>query len=147
MSMYGKAYAPLDCGTESRTKQSMAAECDINLIMARFEVTGLVSHVSAGVPHFADVSAVGDYRTALENVRAVDEYFAGLPAKVRARFSHDSAEFMEYLESGASEEELRVLGLEALGDRRADLSRRESDVETPPVAPEEPREASGTVPS
>ncbi len=118
MSMYGVEDHTITCGP-GRTKQSMKAECDINLIVAKFEKSGLLTHVSQGLPSFVDVSEMTDYRSAMEHVRSVEEYFAGLPAAVRARFVNDPIEFMEYLDSGASEEDLRALGLEVLGDRRA----------------------------
>ena len=51
-------------------------------------------------------------------MRAAEKYFAGLPAAVRTRFDNDVINFMSYLESGASDEDLRDLGLEVLGDRR-----------------------------
>jgi len=118
MSMYGVEYSPLLCG-KGRTKQAMRDECDINLIMARYSKTGLLTHLAEGIPQFVDVSEVGDYRAATENVRRVEEYFMGLPSQVRKEFDNDAAAFMEFLESGASEDDLRELGLKVVGDRRA----------------------------
>ncbi len=151
MSSYGEAYTPLDASGPSRTKQSMKDECDVNNIMVRYQKTGLLTHTAKGLPQFADVSAVADYRTAIDNVRAVQDYFDGLPSKVRQRFENDPREFMEYLESGASQEDLEALGLEVLGDRRAPAQdRRESDVAIPAGSVEPPPDAgpeggSGTV--
>lgn len=147
MSMHGKVYVRPG-GGESRTKQAMQDECNINLIMARFEKTGLITHLAQGAPSFADVSELTGYRSAIENVRLVQEYFLGLPAKVRARFDHDAATFMDYLESDATPDELRELGLDALGDRRAPaLDRRVTDVEEPPKAEFEPSEVPNTLPT
>ncbi len=136
MSMYGESYTRVDCGVEGGAKQSMRDECDVNLIVAQFTKTGFLTHVSSGVPSFVDVSEMTDYRSAIEQVRSVEAYFAGLPAGVRSRFRNDAVEFMEYLESGASEEDLKALGLEVLGDRRARArNEREGDVE--PASEEE----------
>ncbi len=134
MSMYGVPYSALDVGEDSRTKQSMKDECDVNLIVAQFTKTGFMSHVSQGLPTYVDVSELTDYRSAIEHVRSVELYFAGLPAKVRSQFENDAVSFMEYLDGGASEEDLKALGREVLGDRRARArNEREADVEPPAV--------------
>jgi len=136
MSMYGVEDTRITCG-KGRAKQSMRDECDINLIMAQYVKTGFMSHVSAGIPDFVDVSELTDYRSAIEHVRSVEEYFVGLPAVVRSRFDNDAVSFMEYLESGASEEDLRALGLEVLGDRRGRArDEREGDKTPPDVIPD-----------
>ncbi len=124
MSMYGVVYAPLEPGEGPGAKQSMKDECDVNMIVARFAETGLVDHVSEGIPVFVDVSELGDYRSVIEQVRKVDEYFAGLPADVRSEFKNDASRFMSYLESGASQEDLMKLGLAVVGDRRSDKERQ-----------------------
>ncbi len=130
MSMFGVVDHRIECVTDGRTKQSEKDACDVNLIVAKFERTGLVDHLAGGLPSFQDVSEIGDYRSAIENVRKVDEYFQGLPAAVRTRFDNDAASFMEYLESGGDEDDMRELGLEVLGDRRSPaLTRRGSDAE------------------
>lgn len=137
MSMYGVPYAALEPGEGGGAKQSMKDECDVNLIVSRFEVTGLMSHVSGGIPQFVDASALGDYRSIMEQVRRVENYFDGLPAEVRSSFKNDAASFMEYLESGASAEDLQELGLAIVGDRRVEKElqrRRDDDAEVPAVA-------------
>ena len=82
MSQYGVDEAtgagtrrPLVICGEGRTKQSEAAACDINQIMAQYTRTGFVTHVRQGVPTFADISEVPDYRTALDHMRRAHEYF------------------------------------------------------------------------
>ncbi len=136
MSMYGVVDHRIDSVGPSMTKQSMKDECDVDLIMARFVKTGFISHLASGVPSFVDVSEMTDYRSALEHVRSVEVYFNKLPADVRDRFRNDTVLFMEFLESG-SEEELRTLGLEALGERRArSRDAREGDKSLPDVVPD-----------
>lgn len=150
MSMYGVPYAALEPGDGPGAKQSMADECNVNLIVERFEKTGLIDHLAAGVPQFVDASELGDYRSIIEQVRVVDEYFMGLPAQVRQAFGNDPRLFMDYLETKPSRDELESLGMEAIAERRRPAEdRRVSDVvvpevpEVPEVAPEEP----GTVPT
>ncbi len=133
MSMYGEKETRIVCG-KGVAKQAMRDECDVNLIMAKFVKTGFISHVAAGLPSYVDVSELSSYREAIEHVRSVEGYFAGLPANVRSRFGNDAVAFMEYLDSGASEDDLRALGLDVLGDRRARAQDgREGDGEVPDV--------------
>jgi len=150
MSMYGEVYERVKPG-KGLTKQSMRDECDVNLIMAKYVKTGFIDHVASGVPSFVDVSEMSDYRSALEHVREVGEYFDHMPAAVRKRFENDPAMFMAYLESGASDEDLEALGLEVLGDRRARAQDgREGDVRPIPDVvpdPEVTPDPDGTLPT
>lgn len=110
MSMMSKepriAVGPFD---EDMTKQSMKAECDINRIVARYRKSGVVSHLAAGVPQYMDVSHVGDFREALSKVSQAQEFFAKLPARVRAFFGNDPAAFLDYAaEHGKDATEAKV---------------------------------------
>ena len=92
----------------SRTKQSFADEADVNKIMARFVATGIPPQMREGF--YADVSEIGDYREALERVENAQRMFSDLPAKLRARFSNEPADFLDFIYQ-ADDEELEELGL------------------------------------
>lgn len=132
MSMYGKATRrPVVVTGPGKTRQEFKDECDINNIVRRYARDQFVSHVNKGVPAFVDVSEVGDFRAAIDQVRSATEFFGKLPAKVRAKFSNDPARFIDEA-GGLSRDELRELGLAEL--RRSDRRRRGTDVEAaPPV--------------
>lgn len=110
MSMYGEEYAPIETGP-GRTRQSMRDETNINNIMRRYKQSGLISHVAARSPVYMDVADVTDYRDAVEQVRRTEEFFKGLTAKVRARFNHDPAEFLDFMTDSRNEAEAKELGL------------------------------------
>lgn len=78
-------------------KQSFKDEVDINNIVSRFMANGMTDHVNQNSPVYADISEMPDFRTALHQVKQVQEFFAGLPAKVRAEFKNDPAEFLDYM--------------------------------------------------
>lgn len=102
----------LNCPPEdARTKQSQAAEADINNILARYSRTKMIEHVARGIPQFIDVSETGDYKTAIDRVRAADAWFNGLPATVRAFFKNDVAGFMDFMGNPENEAKARELGL------------------------------------
>lgn len=98
------------CGDKSLTLQSQVQEADINVILKRFNLTGVLPQ-GKSVPTYGDFSAVVDYRGALDLIREADAAFKSVPADVRARFGNDPAAFVEFCSNEANIEELRRLGL------------------------------------
>lgn len=82
-------------GGPSMAKQAMKDECDINNIVSRFQRGEEITHVNEQAAVYADVSEVGDYREALENVRVVEGLFMQLSAEDRAMFNNDPAEYLD----------------------------------------------------
>lgn len=99
------------CEDPSLTKQSEAASCDINKIMAKYERSGILQHVNANEAFYADVSNVPDYQAALEVVRKADDLFMSLPADIRARFDNDPAEYLKFVGDPANKELMGKLGM------------------------------------
>jgi len=93
------------------TQQNMAAETDINNIMAKYQKTGVLTHVSKYVGQYGDFSGVPDYKTGLEMVMAAEEMFMSLPAKIRDRFGNDPAKFIDFATNEDNIDELRSMGL------------------------------------
>jgi len=102
---------PVEYSTVGRTKQSMREECDINKIVAKARQGGAVTHLARGVPSYADFSDVGDYKTAVDRLRAADEFFAELPSKVREAFRNDAGEFLEGMDTPEGRAVLEAAGL------------------------------------
>lgn len=94
-------YASVDEFSESMTRQSDADAADINKIVSRFERSGVMP-LTAREGRFLDVSEVGDYRSALEQVRRANEYFETLPASSRAMFGNDPAVFLDKVNDPAA---------------------------------------------
>lgn len=100
----------LSCPEVTRTQQHFAAEADINTIVRRFGVTGVMP-VSAKLPTYGDFTGIGDYQSALAAVQEANEAFAALDAELRARFKNDPAAYVEFCSDPANLPELRKLGL------------------------------------
>ncbi len=100
----------LFCEDPSLAQQHMKDECDINVIVERFGVTGQVP-VSPIEPLYGDFSGVSDYHTALNKIRAADEAFMALPAKVRAKFENDPNALLQFLENEDNRNEAIEIGL------------------------------------
>lgn len=102
----------LQCKDVSLTVQSEKDNCDINVIMRRFGQTGQLPAGARLPPLTGDFSeCVNDYGTALRMVRAAQEAFAALPAKVRHRFHQSPEAFVAFCSDPANIEEVRKLGL------------------------------------
>lgn len=97
----------------SMTKQEFQAECDINNVIKSFSQTGMFRHVSAkaAVGTYEDLPDGIDFQEALHTVNHAREVFLTLPSKIRERFGHDPAVFLEFSSNPSNLAELRVLGL------------------------------------
>lgn len=106
-------------GKPSRTKQSFKDECDINLIMKRFKNVMGAEYLNRYQGYlsgeFGDFSNVMDYRSAIDQIEQARGVFGALPAKVRARFENDPAQFLDFVQNPANANELVDLGLATKG--------------------------------
>lgn len=102
----------LDCSVDGagRTKQSMKEECDINTIMARYVRTGTVAHVAKYGGSYGFASAQS-FQDAINVVKKAEQMFSELPAKVRARFRNQPAEFLAFVQDEKNTAEAVELGL------------------------------------
>ncbi len=92
--------------TDGRTKQCHKDECDINKIMARFEVTGTISHLEKYEGVYADFSDF-DFHEQTNKLTRGREIFDDLPAEIRREFSQNPAEFFQFVNDPANADELR----------------------------------------
>lgn len=97
--------------TPSLTRQADADDCDINVMMARYQATGIEPRVNPRQPQWGDFTDVPSYQEALAMVQQAKDDFEGLPAEVRARFGNDPAGMLEFLSDEANREEAIKLGL------------------------------------
>jgi len=97
----------------SMTKQSFIAECDINNIVKEFTPQAMAELTVMNLQNgrYLDLPDGIDYQMSLEILRKVDEDFASLPAKIRARFDNDPAQFLEFFKDPANQDEAIKLGL------------------------------------
>ena len=111
----------IDCSVEpSQAKQSFRDECDINNIMARYAVTGLLGDdLNDRQGLFADVASSVDYHTAQNIVLQAREVFNELPLAVRKRFA-DPGELLAFIEDPRNLSEAIELGLVSKAAEGAD---------------------------
>lgn len=102
--------AALDGFDESRTNQSSKDETDINVIVRRFGITGVMPQ-SLKLPTYGDFTDVVDFQTAQNAVIAAREAFMSIPADVRNKFDNDPQQFLEFVNDPNNLEEMYKLGL------------------------------------
>jgi phage internal scaffolding protein len=100
----------LHCEDASLAQQHFKEECDINTILEKFNITGLLPENPLS-PRYGDFTGISDYHTALNRVYAAQDEFDALPAQIRARFGNDPAQLIEFLENSENRQEAESLGL------------------------------------
>lgn len=100
----------LKCEDESLTQQHLKDDCDINVIMKRFGITGQLPE-NVRMPSYGDFTGVTDYQSALNAVISADESFMAMPAAVRSRFNNDAAQFVDFCSKAENLDEALKLGL------------------------------------
>lgn len=98
------------CKDASLAVQSQKEEADINTIVRRFGVTGMLPQV-AMPPTFGDFSGIFDFMSAQNMLVAADRSFKALPADVRKRFGNDPQEFVKFCSDDKNLDEMRKMGL------------------------------------
>lgn len=100
----------LSCLDPSLTQQQFKEESDINTIVGRFLKTGVLPTPNT-FPQYVDFEGVFDYQSAMNLVRAADESFMRMDAKLRSRFNNSPQEFLEFFANPSNVDEAIRLGL------------------------------------
>lgn len=100
------------CEGPSMTRQEFTDECDVNMIMARYEKGGVWPYPPNGVePQFVDFVGMPDLQEALGAMDAARDAFMRLPAIVRKEFDNDAVRFVEFAQDGNNLGKMREWGL------------------------------------
>jgi len=98
--------------TEMVTKQAYEGETNINNILRKYKLTGVLPNNSkAALAQFGDFSKVPSYKESLERVIAAQDMFSELPSAVRNRFRNDPQHLIEFLADKNNKDEAIKLGL------------------------------------
>lgn len=100
----------LTCTSPSQTKQSDKDSCDINLIVKRYQTSGILPPVNVqGL--FVDVSSMPDYRAAIDQVEFAAGIFRQLTTEQREFFQNDVEAFLDFVSDANNTEAMKDLGL------------------------------------
>jgi len=131
--------------TEKRTSEEFRDAADINTVLGRWRGQGIPAPVSGLQPVYGDFTDVGDYLTAVNRVKAAEDAFMQLPARLRQRVGNDPGRFLEYALDPVNRDELVNLGLAEPPVRVASPAARVAE-SPPPAAPPEPGSGEGEPP-
>lgn len=95
----------------SLTVQSEKDSCDINLIVERHLRTGIMTNYRTSQPMYGDFTSCVDYHEAVARAQQAEESFMTLPASIRARFSNDPGQLIDFLSNENNRSEAIKLGL------------------------------------
>lgn len=101
-------------GGESKVTQSDRDRTDVNLILRKYLATGTLEGHNPRVAQYGDFSSGDDFHTISNRVRAAQEKFNLLPAKVRSFCNNDLAQWVDLISDPENEENvetLRFLGM------------------------------------
>ncbi len=132
----------IEFAKKGRTKQSMKDECDINLIMAKYQKTGAIAHLNR---HGADYgfATSEDFASAMRTVTVAQDMFDHLPSSIRNRFANNPAAFLDFVQDADNRQEAIELGLFAAeqaggaGGSEAEPNERKEDEAKPKEDPPE----------
>lgn len=108
---YGKkpTSPKIDTG-DGLTKQNHKNECDINMIMLRYQKTGIIQHRVDYEDQYDDATGV-DFQEAMNLVKSAEKMFSDLPSSVRKQFQNDPSEFMKFVNDPENQDEMISMGL------------------------------------
>lgn len=108
---FDRVGTPIEQFEPSRTKQSFLGECNINNILARYHVTGLMRQVP-GQPRYLDCTQLPiDYQAALNAVLSAEHAFSQISSDIRAQFDNDPSAFVAFCADPSNLDQLREWNL------------------------------------
>lgn len=123
----------LDCSDDpSLAQQHMRDETDINIMVARFQRTGL-PEVPPALPGVQDFVDVHDFRSAMQAVIDAQRAFGDLPSATRERFGNDPGRLLDFVADSSNHDEAVRLGLVRAPVVPADPPAPPAPLDPPPV--------------
>lgn len=98
------------CADDSRTQQQFKDECDINVLVRRFGLTGVMP-TNPRIPMQGDFTGVSDYQSAVNAVREAMDGFMELTADVREYFKNDPQNLLRFMQDAGNRDKAMELGL------------------------------------
>jgi len=124
----------------SLANQSMKDECDVNVIMRRYEQTGILQHVARVEGRYGDYIGYPDFQEAMNAVTEAQEMFMTLPASIRDRFGNSPEAFLAFAQDENNLEEMTRMGLlpSSVADAPAEPEQASASADAPAPAPASP---------
>lgn len=92
------------------TKQEFADECDINVLLARYQNTGEIPNINERAPQYLDATG-HDFQTHMDFIAGAKSLFQEMPSAIRNRFDNDPAKFLDFTSQEKNRPEMAEMGL------------------------------------
>lgn len=92
------------------TEQAHLKECDVNLIIKKFDKSGVIDHVSKFEASFGNLSGI-DFKDAQDLIINANNQFDKLPPKIRRHFKNKPENLLTFMEDENNREKAIELGL------------------------------------
>lgn len=119
----------------SLTLQDDADDADINVIVARFGLTGTMPN-DPRPPMYGDFTEITDYQTALSAVENANKTFYELPPHIRNKFDNNPQRLLEFAAQPLNDDQMIAFGFATTQDKqneRTELHQQTNQGSTPPT--------------
>jgi phage internal scaffolding protein len=95
----------------TKTDPQFKDSCDVNMILKKYQTTGVFTHATSKQGQYADLTNITNYQDMLHQVMYANEAFNLLPSSIRTRFGNDPATLLTFIQDPNNYEEALKLGL------------------------------------
>lgn len=81
----------------SMTIQSERDKCDLNIVKAIYDKTGVMNNIRTDQPRYGDFTSSHDYHELLFRAQQAQDDFMLLDAQIRARFDNDPGKLLDFV--------------------------------------------------
>lgn len=128
-----------DTGDVQRTQQHFKDQCDVNKIMARYNKTGIISHVNRAQAKYGDFTMLGDFVENADKVVRAQQAFDQLPSELRKEFDNDYTKFFASIGKPEYRDKMAKWGILKLQEKpAAEPAQPEPPVTEPVTEPATP---------
>lgn len=102
----GRKHKGIRFPNDGRTKQADSIDCDINVLMAKYNQTGdaRILNVGNAIPRYGDFSNVPDFMAGQLQIKEAEALFMDLPAAIRSRFENQPDHLIHFMQALESED-------------------------------------------
>ena len=92
------------------TEQHHKRECDINLIIDKYDKQGIIKHINEFEAAFGDMTG-NDFKAMQDKIAHANSQFHNLPWQIRERFNNNPKNLLTFMENEDNRAEAIKLGL------------------------------------
>lgn len=134
------------CDGPSITQENFQDECNINLIMKKFEKHGIIDHLNKHQGDYGDFIGYPEYHESMNQVILASEMFMSIPSSIRADFGNDPSLFLQFAQNPENIDKMVEYGLASAPPPEFAETKPEKKGASPPATPTPSPEASDNEP-